>query len=924
MGQPIPPGRRRSVSFAAHGRVRFRGWATCDTMHAAMGLAAGDKVGAYEILAPLGAGGMGEVFRARDTRLGREVALKVLPAAVAGDAERLRRFEAEARAAGALAHPNVLVVHDVGSEGDTHYLVTELLEGATLRDRLRDGRVPPRKALDWAAQISQGLAAAHEKGIVHRDLKPENLFVTKDGRVKILDFGLAKALGGEISETESTLAATAPGAVLGTAGYMAPEQVRGRAADARSDIFAFGAVLYEMLAGKRAFDGDSHVERGHAILTKDPPELSSSGVAVPPAVERLIRRCLETAPEERFQSARDLGFALEAVASPSGTSGEGVAPATAARGYGRTAIVSAVAVVIALGAFAAGRWARPRPPHTLAPAPTAPGPQVVKVRRLTQGFGSAEWPAISPDGTWFVYARKVGTALHVFRQRVRGEQPQDLSPDSKVDNTHPAISPDGEKIAFRSDRDGGGVFIMGATGESVRRLTDFGYHPAWAPDGAQVAVSTFRVEGPAIGGASPRIELVQVSTGARRVLRAGPSGSMPTWSPDGRWMAYFAVWTGGQRGIAVVPTAGGEERRLTLGSSLVWAPAWSPDGRYLYFASNASGVLNLARVTIDSRTGQAGAPEPVTTGVGPSLERPSFSRDGRLLLARAGERRYNIARVRLDAAAGRLAGRPEMLTRGANAFGGPDVSPDGRWVTCHSAYLPGTQEDIWVMRADGTGLRRLTDDPARDRGPRFTHDGKRIVFGSNRSGRYEVWSIAPDGANLTPLGGLRSDTLSPIPSPIDSRIAVHTVDPGVEEAAIFNGDRPFDQQTPLRLEAPGAEMIFTVHSWSADARELVGERTAGGASSLQPAGIVAYDVASGRYRDVWPGGNVLLLRDRRLITTTGDGRLLLADPASGRSTELLALEGGQVPRGLALSRDERWIYFGVRQDDADVWLLELK
>jgi eukaryotic-like serine/threonine-protein kinase len=277
-----------------------------------MGVAPGERVGPYEIVAPLGAGGMGEVWRARDPRLGREVAIKVLPAAFATDTDRLRRFEQEARATGALNHPNVLAVYDVGTHDGAPYLVTELLEGETLRERLRAGAVPWRKAVEWARQITAGLAAAHDKNIVHRDLKPENLFVTTDGRVKILDFGLARTAAAG-SGTDSTFTATEPGAVLGTAGYMAPEQVRGRAADARSDIFAFGTVLYELLAGKRAFDGESHVERGHAILTREPPPLDAR--SVPPAVERVVRRCLEKRLEERFQSARDLGYALEALSS---------------------------------------------------------------------------------------------------------------------------------------------------------------------------------------------------------------------------------------------------------------------------------------------------------------------------------------------------------------------------------------------------------------------------------------------------------------------------------------------------------------------------------------------------------------------------------------------------------------------------------
>jgi dipeptidyl aminopeptidase/acylaminoacyl peptidase len=291
---------------------------------------------------------------------------------------------------------------------------------------------------------------------------------------------------------------------------------------------------------------------------------------------------------------------------------------------------------------------------------------------------------------------------------------------------------------------------------------------------------------------------------------------------------------------------------------------------------------------------------------------------------RAGQRSFNIARVRFDAGRGRLDGRHEMLTRGANAFGAPDVSPDDKWVAFNSAWHPGTQEDIYIMRADGTGLRRLTDDSARDRGPRFTRDGLRIMFNSNRAGNHEIWSIAPDGANLTRLGGQRRDTVSPVPSPVDSRVAVCVVDQDVEESVIFDGSRPFGQQQPVRISAPGPGLSFAPDRWSPDATELLGPQYAGGPSSLRAAGIVAYNLESRRYRDVWLGGSAVPLRDRRVVVCDEKGRLVLIDPASGRSTELLSLEGDRVFGAFSISRDERWIYFTVQHDDADVWLLELK
>lgn len=286
-----------------------------------MTISVGARLGPYEILSLLGAGGMGEVYSARDARLKREVAVKVLPSSLSQDADRLRRFEQEARAASALNHPNILTIHDVGAHDGSPYVVSELLEGETLRQRLSTGALSPRKAIEYAVQIANGLAAAHEKGIVHRDLKPENLFVTKDGRVKILDFGLAKltapVVADSLTEAPTTPAGTEPGVVMGTAGYMSPEQVRGQAADHRSDLFAFGAVLYELLSGKRAFRGDSAIETMSAILRDEPAELSQSATGVAPSLERIVHRCLEKNPEERFQSARDLAFALAETASVS-------------------------------------------------------------------------------------------------------------------------------------------------------------------------------------------------------------------------------------------------------------------------------------------------------------------------------------------------------------------------------------------------------------------------------------------------------------------------------------------------------------------------------------------------------------------------------------------------------------------------------
>ena len=296
-----------------------------------MPLAAGTRLGPYEILAPVAAGGMGEVWRARDTRLGREVAVKVLPERLAADTEALGRFEREARAVAALSHPNILAIHDFGRAGAVVYSVTEMVAGETLRQRLAGGALPVRKVLDYAQQIARGLAAAQDRGVVHRDLKPENIIITPDGAVKILDFGLAKLAPPEDSTLTSTptmQAGTAPGKVMGTMGYMSPEQVRGQEVDHRTDIYALGTVLYEMLTGRAAFRRDTPADTVSAILKEDVPVMSTTKGAISPALERIVHHCLEKNPAERFQSARDLGFDLEAMGGTDTGSGASQAGGT--------------------------------------------------------------------------------------------------------------------------------------------------------------------------------------------------------------------------------------------------------------------------------------------------------------------------------------------------------------------------------------------------------------------------------------------------------------------------------------------------------------------------------------------------------------------------------------------------------------------
>jgi eukaryotic-like serine/threonine-protein kinase len=506
-----------------------------------MTLSPGTRVGPYEVVSAIGAGGMGEVYKARDTRLKRDVALKVLPASVAADPERVWRFEQEARAAAAISHRNVTAIHDVGRHGDVSFIVSELLEGETLRTRLQSGPMAARKAVDIAIQIAEGLAAAHDRGVVHRDLKPENVFLASDGQVKILDFGLAK-----LSEPDSTLPtspalptgihATAQGVVLGTVGYMAPEQVRGDQADHRADLFATGVVLYEMITGTRAFDRATAVETMTAILNDEPASLTMVDKDLSPGLAQIVAHCIAKRPQDRFQSARDLAFALQAVAS---VSPDHVVDHRRVGGhvYRRRVAMTIAGITLTLAGVAIGRAIATRSSDVAAPRPV-----FSNFSQLTTQPGEERSVRVSPDGRSFLYVSDSAGNPDIFLQRIGGHNPLNLTSDSPARDTEPAFSPDGNLIGFRSERNGGGIFLMGATGESVRRLTDFGFAADWAPDGKRIVVSTEPVVDPYYRESSdgePGLWIVEVPGGSRKQLLKGHA-LQPRWSPDGRWIVFWA------------------------------------------------------------------------------------------------------------------------------------------------------------------------------------------------------------------------------------------------------------------------------------------------------------------------------------------------------------------------------------------------
>jgi len=626
---------------------------------------------------------MGEVYRARDTRLAREVAIKVLPEAFARDPDRLERFEHEARVLSTVNHPNILAIHDVGAQDDLHYLVSELLEGQTLREKMNAGPLAQRRVADYAVEMARGLAAAHDKGIVHRDLKPDNIFITKDGRVKILDFGLAKQAIGEagLSGQSATMAAptpTQPGTVMGTAGYMSPEQVRGQTVDHHSDIFSLGTILYEMISGKRAFKGDTGVETMSAILKEDPPELSESGLNVTPGLDRIVRHCLEKEPGQRFQSARDLAFDLENLSSLSGATKPvtGSHPASATKL--RTPLLIAIPALLLV--VAAAFWAGHATRKTSAPV----------FSRLTFRGGHVGAARFSPDGQTIVYSAELGDEpLQLYTTRPDAPQSRELG---LKNSSILAVSKQDElaitlnHIQPAANAGGGTLARVPLTGGSPREISEAVGTADWSPDGQFLALGT-------LTNTSFNLEYPQ---GKRLYETQGWIGDLRV-SPDGNMVAFIhhpIRWD--SLGAIMVVDRQGKSRVLTGSFSDARGLAWAPSGREIWFTgSNVHLSSNLFAVDLE------GHQRLVWAGAGGVVLQDIFP-DGRVLFIRENRRR---------GIAGLFPGHDSEIDMSWQDWSlVTRISPDGKWIFFSEEGDGGGQKYSAYMRAtDGSPAIRLGD-----------------------------------------------------------------------------------------------------------------------------------------------------------------------------------------------------------------------
>jgi Tol biopolymer transport system component len=859
-----------------------------------MTVASGSRLGPYEVISPLGAGGMGEVYKAKDPRLGREVAIKVLPASFSQDADRLRRFEQEARAAGVLNHPNITAVYDIGAHDSSPYIVTELLEGETLRSRLSAGSISVRKAIDYAVQIAKGLSAAHEKGIVHRDLKPENVFLTRDGRVKILDFGLAKLKQPEDAHGKTDLpteaAGTEPGVVMGTMGYMSPEQVRGKPADRRSDLFSFGAILYEMLSGQRAFRGDTAADTITAILTKEPPDLAQTNKEIHPGLDRIVRHCLEKNPEERFESARDVAFDLEALSGLSGASaatGTHLVPAPRGRTSWPLLVLAAVlgAAIASPFLFFVGKKAGyVRPPS---------------FRQLTFRRGLIGSARFAPDGQTILYAASWdGRPMEIFVSRLD-------SPESRPFGLAGAevlsISRSGEMavslgrhISIPFTRTGTLARIGMTGGGSPKEVLEDVQWADWSPDGQSLAVLRD------VGGKHK----LEFPIGKVLYETAGWIGH-PRVSPGGDEVAFLDHPLRGDDGGSVTIIDRSGKRRTVSG---VFASAqglcWAPEGNEVWFTGSTVGFnRGLYGAT------RAGRVRLLAQGTG-GLTIEDVSKDGRVLIVQ------DKARQGISAF---LAGaQKEQDFSWLDWSLARDISPNGSMLLFdESGEGGGAGYSAYVRRADGSPAVRLGQGSASGLSP----DGRLAlaIVGEIPSQRLVLYPVGAGEPRLLPVTGLRIHGASWLP---DGRILFSANEP---DHGIRIWTQRIEDAKPKAISPEGYRLFDRCVSPDGKLASVLGPDqrlylypVEGGEPTPIP-GLAADDIPSGWFGD----GRSLLVRRRGEVPA----KIFVLDVHSGRKElwkELMPPD----PAGISTvgsvwaTPDRKWYAYSYIRSLADLYVLE--
>jgi len=817
----------------------------------------GQVVGTYEIVSFISRGGMGDVYLAHDKRLGRNVALKLLPSSVTRDVSRLHRFEQEARAASALNHPNIITIYEISETSATLMIATEFVEGETLRERLVLGPLTLRDSLSVAIQIADALASAHKAGIIHRDIKPENIMIRPDGYVKVLDFGLAKLIESTaqvpVSDASTRKVMTGSGVIIGTVGYMSPEQARGQTVDARSDIFNLGTVIYEMVAGRKPFDGETTSDVFAAILKTDPPSLSNFLPEAPAELIRIINKTLRKDREERYQVVKDLLLDLKSlkeeldfqakldrsvapaksessevssqqyftatVKQPSDTSEIKTAVSTITHSLsagirrhkaGAILALTAVTIVTTVGVIALYKFLSKR-------TALSDTPQLLRTTQITFSPGLDGFPSLSPDAKSVVYSSDQNGSFEIYiKQITPGGGELQLTKDGQ-ENLQPSWSPDGQRIAYIS-KNRGGIWVVSALGGVPKQLTEAGARPVWSPDGSMIAFQSGEMGEVFVSRTLPpsTIWIIPSQGGAaRQVTKAGnPAGghASPSWSPDGKRIVFetsdfifSSVWS--------IASEGGEPTKVASSGN---APIYAPDGQHVYFLNiHGNSGSGLSRIQVSPSGEPVGdAVSVLPSGPGTTLASASISADGRKIVYNAIRTSSNLWTVPLDSASGDA--KPPAPFTGDTSQRNNLVrfSPDGRKVALNR-WRFGTSADIWIADADGKNLTQLTNNPATDSQASWFPEGDKLAFISDRNNNHMMmWTISLTTRKEEPLLDLGEDVQFATLSPDGNEVAYNFNQNGavnVWVASVRTGQRKqltFDNQ------------LMGFPSWSPDGKFL--------------------------------------------------------------------------------------------------------
>jgi eukaryotic-like serine/threonine-protein kinase len=862
----------------------------------------GQELGNYQIEKLLGAGGMGEVYLARDTKLGRLVALKVLPLPFVVDGDRLSRFQREARALSALNHPNLVTIYEVGEDKGLHFIAMELVEGKTLSS-FRD-KLTLKELLPIVAQVAEALGAAHQSGIIHRDVKPDNVMVRPDGYAKVLDFGLVKLT--EVKSAPGVTAHTQLGVAMGTLAYMSPEQASGEAVDHRTDIWSLGVVLYELATGQKPFSAETRQATINAILSIPPTPVTTIAPSLPPDLDRILNKALDKDRELRYQTASDFRADLRRLLREidSSASVSGSVLGTVVRRRWLWPAVTCV-LILMMGVIAWSVWLKAKPLDWSRAAHM----------QLTSEHGTEFFPSLAPDGRSFVYASNQNGNFDLFVQRVGGKNATPLTPNTHSDEIAPAFSPNGERIAFRSTREPAGVYVMEASGENVRLVVPGCHHPSWSPDGSEIVCSTAgHVEAPTTRNTfTSALWIANVETGEKRFLCENDA-MQPSWSPHGNRIAFWFMPPGaGRSDIATISRSGGEIEVVTKDASTNWNAVWSPDGKFLYFASDRSGNMSFWRIAIDEKTGKVqGEAEAVST---PSNfnRHLSFSANGRRMIYVQTDQQSNIQAIRFAQKSERIAGEPFWITRGDRNLVRPELSPDGTRFVMRAVRR--TQDDIVVVSRDGTQWRDLTNDKFFDRYPRWSPDGKRVAFTSDRSGRYEIWVLDADATNLRQLTfDSPGDTTFPLWSPDGTRILFRRS----FVSTVLEVNKPWAEQNLRQLPLPPDNQRFVAWDWSPDGKRVIGNL------SGPPQVVASFSFETNEYEKLTEfGGSATWLSDSTRFIFFLNNKLYLGDIKTRRVREVFTSGENEI-RSVDVSPDDGLLYYTVYSSESDIWLLDLE